>query len=418
MTAASPLPVHASRSCFARTIEPGVATLTLTSPKDRNALGLQMIDTLIVALADLGADAVRAVVLAGEGPALSGGHNLKEMQAHRNDADQGRDYFERLFARCATLMQAIVALPKPVIAAVEGVATAAGCQLVATSDLAVAGENARFALSGINAGLFCSTPLVAVARAVPRKAALELALTGAMIDAAEALAHRPRQPRRPGRKRARRRAGAGRADRHPFRRLARHRQTDVLRADRGAALGSLQPRGEGDGREPRRARLRRGHGRLHREAEAGLRERRMTVDGLSDDAIRDILTSVRTIAVVGASPNPARPSNGVLAFLIERGYECWPVNPGQAGKLIHGRPVSAKLADVPVAIDMVDVFRNSDAAGGVVDEALKLDPLPRVIWMQLGVDQRAGGGAGAGERRDGRDGPLPAYRNGPAVPGA
>jgi uncharacterized protein len=116
----------------------------------------------------------------------------------------------------------------------------------------------------------------------------------------------------------------------------------------------------------------------------------MTVDGLSDDAIRDILTSVRTIAVVGASPTPARPSNGVLAFLIERGHECWPVNPGQAGKLIHGRPVSATLADVPVAIDMVDVFRNSDAAGGVVDEALKLDPLPRVIWMQLGVVNEPG----------------------------
>lgn len=111
----------------------------------------------------------------------------------------------------------------------------------------------------------------------------------------------------------------------------------------------------------------------------------MTVDGLSDEAIREILTSVRTIAVVGASPNPARPSNGLLAFLVERGYECWPVNPGQAGRLIHGRSVSAHLADVPGAIDMVDVFRNSDAAGGAVDEALKLDPLPRVIWMQLGV---------------------------------
>ncbi len=109
------------------------------------------------------------------------------------------------------------------------------------------------------------------------------------------------------------------------------------------------------------------------------------VDGLSDEAIRAILTGVRTIAVVGASPNPARPSNEVLGFLVDRGYEVWPVNPGHAGALIRDRPVSARLADVPARIDMVDVFRNSANAGGAVDEALKLDPLPRVIWMQLAV---------------------------------
>jgi predicted CoA-binding protein len=109
------------------------------------------------------------------------------------------------------------------------------------------------------------------------------------------------------------------------------------------------------------------------------------VDGLSDEVIRDILTETRTIAVVGASPNPARPSYDVLGFLIDRGYETWPVNPGHAGALIRGRPVSARLADVPARIDMVDVFRNSTNAAGAVDEALKLDPLPRVIWMQLAV---------------------------------
>jgi uncharacterized protein len=109
------------------------------------------------------------------------------------------------------------------------------------------------------------------------------------------------------------------------------------------------------------------------------------VDGLSDEVIRAILTETRTIAVVGASPNPARPSNDVLGFLVDRGYETWPVNPGHAGALIRGRPVSARLADVPVRIDMVDVFRNSANAAGAVDEALKLDPLPRVIWMQLAV---------------------------------
>ena len=109
------------------------------------------------------------------------------------------------------------------------------------------------------------------------------------------------------------------------------------------------------------------------------------LDGLSDAAIRDILASVRTIAVVGASPNPARPSNEVLGVLIERGYETFPVNPGHSGALIRGRPVSARLADVPAPIDMVDVFRRSAAAGDVVDDSLRLDPLPRVIWMQLGV---------------------------------
>ncbi len=109
------------------------------------------------------------------------------------------------------------------------------------------------------------------------------------------------------------------------------------------------------------------------------------IDGLSDEAVRAILTSVVSIAVVGASPNPARPSNDVLGFLIAKGFETYPVNPGHAGGLIRGRPTYARLADVPARIDMVDVFRRSSAAGGVVDEALGLDPLPHVIWMQVGV---------------------------------
>jgi hypothetical protein len=111
----------------------------------------------------------------------------------------------------------------------------------------------------------------------------------------------------------------------------------------------------------------------------------MAVDGLNDSVIREILTAVQRIAVVGASPNPLRPSHDVLGVLINRGYETFPINPGHAGARIGGRPVFARLADVPVPIDMVDVFRNSAAAGDVVDDALTLDPVPRVIWMQLGV---------------------------------
>ncbi len=164
----------------------GVVTLTLAQAQNRNALSLAMIDTLIVALADIAKDvSARAVVVAGDGPALSAGHNLREIEAHRNDPDHGQAFYDLVMTRCATLMQAIVALPKPVIAAVEGVATAAGCQLVASCDLAVAGEGARFALPGINIGLFCSSPLVAVGRTISRKHAMEMALTGKLYTAAE-----------------------------------------------------------------------------------------------------------------------------------------------------------------------------------------------------------------------------------------
>jgi enoyl-CoA hydratase/carnithine racemase len=164
-----------------------VATLTLNTPASRNALSLAMIEALIASFNSVAADKkIRVVVLAGEGPALSSGHDLKEIMAHRNDADRGEAFYQRLFARCADLMQQIGDLPKPVIAAVEGVATAAGCQLVAACDLAIAGEKARFALPGVNTGLFCSSPLVAVGRAVSRKHAMEMALSGALYGAHEA----------------------------------------------------------------------------------------------------------------------------------------------------------------------------------------------------------------------------------------
>jgi predicted CoA-binding protein len=108
-----------------------------------------------------------------------------------------------------------------------------------------------------------------------------------------------------------------------------------------------------------------------------------------DEKIRDILQNVRTIALVGLSANPARDSNGVFSFLLHHGYRAVGINPGLAGQTIHGAPVYARLADMPLAIDMVDIFRNSEAAGGVVDEALALSPLPKVIWMQLGVINEA-----------------------------
>jgi enoyl-CoA hydratase/carnithine racemase len=184
---ASPAPSVATAELFTRENDDGVVTLTLNTPRNLNALSLAMLEALVAELEAIASDErAQVVVLAGVGPALSAGHDLKEMQAHRNDCDRGRGYYVELFARCSALMQAIVALPKPVIAAIEGVATAAGCQLVAACDLAIAGDKARFGLSGVNFGLFCSTPLVAVGRAISRKRALEMAMTGRLYSAAEA----------------------------------------------------------------------------------------------------------------------------------------------------------------------------------------------------------------------------------------
>src|ERR1700744_3532201 len=177
----------ASPALFTREDDNGVVTVTLDTPNNLNALSLAMLEALIAELDAIASDdQARVLVLTGLGPALSAGHDLKEMQAHRNDCDRGRAYYVELFARCSSLMQAIVALPKPVIAAIEGVATAAGCQLVAACDLAVAGEKSRFGLSGVNFGLFCSTPLVAVGRVISRKKAMEMAMPGRLYTAADA----------------------------------------------------------------------------------------------------------------------------------------------------------------------------------------------------------------------------------------
>ena len=159
-----------------------VLRLTLNRPKARNALSVALMSALIEALNDAATDPhVRVVVVAGAGPAFCAGHDLRELRA-----DQRRETYERVFAQCSELMLKIVRLPKPVIAEVHGVATAAGCQLVATCDLAVAAEDARFATPGVNIGLFCSTPMVALTRVVGRKAAMEMLLTGELVDAATA----------------------------------------------------------------------------------------------------------------------------------------------------------------------------------------------------------------------------------------
>jgi enoyl-CoA hydratase/carnithine racemase len=167
---------------------PGVAMLALNRPQSRNALSWDMLAALRVSIADVSADpTVKAVVLAAEGPVFCAGHDLKELTARRADADDGRTFFDATMASCSAMMQAITESPKPFIAAIEGTATAAGCQLVATCDLAVASVNAMFATPGVNIGLFCSTPMVAVSRSVAHKHAMEMLLLGEPVDAETAL---------------------------------------------------------------------------------------------------------------------------------------------------------------------------------------------------------------------------------------
>ncbi len=164
-----------------------VATLTLNRPEALNALSDAMLAELKSAFAALAEDkAIRAVILRGAGKAFCAGHDLKEMQAGRQSPDQGRAYFADLFARCAEVMLMIPRLPQPVIAEAHGIATAAGCQLVASCDMAVAAEGTRFGVNGVNIGLFCSTPMVALSRNIPRKHAFEMLTTGAFIDATRA----------------------------------------------------------------------------------------------------------------------------------------------------------------------------------------------------------------------------------------
>lgn len=162
----------------------GIAVLTLNRPEARNALSMALMSALLVALDEIEREeSVKVVILAANGPAFCAGHDLKELRS-----DPRPEAYEAIFERCSQLMLSITHLPKPVIARVQGMATAAGCQLAATCDLVVASEAARFATPGVNIGIFCSTPMVALSRAVPRKQAMEMLLTGEAISAVRAAA--------------------------------------------------------------------------------------------------------------------------------------------------------------------------------------------------------------------------------------
>lgn len=185
---AAPAPATPGSSLVLRSlVEPSVVLLRLNRPAARNALSRAMIAAIHDAIDAVGADAsIAAVVIDSSGSAFCSGHDLKELSERRRDPDGGRAFFAETMAACSAMMQAIVACPKPVIASVDGVATAAGCQLVASCDLAVASDAAWFATPGVNIGLFCSTPMVAVSRNVSRKKAMEMLLLGESLSAYEA----------------------------------------------------------------------------------------------------------------------------------------------------------------------------------------------------------------------------------------
>jgi enoyl-CoA hydratase/carnithine racemase len=164
-----------------------IAVLVLNRPQPRNSLSEALLNALSGALSEIRDDrSVRAVIIAANGPAFCAGHDLKELTARRTDADGGRAYFHHIMTTCSAMMQQIVRLPQPVIACVQGVASAAGCQLVASCDLAVASDAARFSTPGVDIGLFCSTPMVALSRNMSRKQAMEMLLTGDFVDATRA----------------------------------------------------------------------------------------------------------------------------------------------------------------------------------------------------------------------------------------
>jgi enoyl-CoA hydratase/carnithine racemase len=187
MTAPGKTPDTANSPVLLRGDIDGIALLSLNRPQTRNTLSEAMLGALRDEFASIAGDRkVRAVIISHNGPAFSAGHDMKEMTAHRADADRGRAYFRALMEQCSAMMMSIRKLPQPVIAAVEGIAAAAGCQLVASCDLAVASQTAQFSTPGVHIGLFCSTPMVALSRNVSNKHAMEMLLTGDFVDAENA----------------------------------------------------------------------------------------------------------------------------------------------------------------------------------------------------------------------------------------
>ena len=178
---------HERKALVALERNGAIVRLTINNPP-ANVLSVDLMQSLedeLDALRD--DDEARVIILAARGRLFSAGHDLKEMTAHRSERDGGRNFFETVFALCSRLMQSIVGLPKPVIAEIDGIATAAGCQLIASCDLAIASERSKFGVNGIDVGLFCSTPAVALTRNIGTKRAMQMLLTGEMIDAATAL---------------------------------------------------------------------------------------------------------------------------------------------------------------------------------------------------------------------------------------
>ncbi len=175
-------------SILLRHDQDAIATLTLNAPERLNALSDEMLDAIQSQVDELMTDrSIRVVILTGSGKAFCAGHDLKQMTAAREANDHGAAYFKDLFDRCAHMMQSLQNLPQPVIAQVHGIATAAGCQLVASCDLAIADDACKFGVNGVNIGLFCSTPMVALSRNIPRKRAFEMLTTGRFISAIEAV---------------------------------------------------------------------------------------------------------------------------------------------------------------------------------------------------------------------------------------
>ena len=188
MSAVAATRTDPSDSVLRRETEDAVALLALNRPASRNSLSEAMLIELIDALASLGRDtSIRAVIIAAEGPAFCSGHDLRELTERRADPDGGRGFFAKIWDLCSTMMMSVVRLPQPVIACVRGAASAAGCQLVASCDLAVAAADATFATPGVNIGLFCTSPMVALSRNVAPKHAMEMLLTGDALSAADAL---------------------------------------------------------------------------------------------------------------------------------------------------------------------------------------------------------------------------------------